>query len=55
MRAKVMAEYEQAVQDSQFQAVPTAILDDKAVLEAAVPLQVYRQAVERLLSGRAKA
>ena len=55
LREKVMAEYEQAVKESRFQGIPTVILDDKAVLEAAVPIQVYRQAVGRLLSARTKA
>jgi predicted DsbA family dithiol-disulfide isomerase len=47
-RARVLAEYEEAVTDGNIVGVPTVIIGQRAVLEAAVPLELYRHAVQRL-------
>lgn len=45
---RVLLEYEEAVKRGDIYGVPTVIIGEGAVLETAVPLDVYRQAVRRL-------
>jgi len=45
---KVLAEHEEGLQSGNVVGVPTVFIGELAVLEAAVPLEVYRQAVRRL-------
>jgi len=47
-RAKVLEYCAEAAAQRRFSGVPTAILDDQFILEAALPLEVYRRVVERL-------
>ena len=47
-RSRVLAEYEEAVRDGNIIGVPTVIFGERAVLEAAVPLELYRRAVQKL-------
>ena len=44
----VIAEYEEAVRDGNISGVPTVIIGERVVLEAAVSLELYRRAVQRL-------
>jgi len=44
----VFLEYEEALERGDIYGVPTVVFDGRAVLETAVPLEVYRQAVRRL-------
>ena len=46
--SRVLAEYEEAVNDGNIIGVPTVIIGERVVLEAAVPLELYRRAVQRL-------
>jgi predicted DsbA family dithiol-disulfide isomerase len=45
---RALAEREEGVQNADVIGVPTVIVGELAVLEAAVPLEVYKQAVRRL-------
>ena len=45
---KVLDDYQEAVEDGGVIGVPTVIIGERAVLEAAVPLELYRRAVQRL-------
>ena len=47
-KSAVLAEYEEAVSEGNIIGVPTVIIGGRAVLEAAVPLELYRRAVQRL-------
>jgi predicted DsbA family dithiol-disulfide isomerase len=47
-KSVVLAEHEEAVNDGNIIGVPTVIIGQRAVLEAAVPLELYRRAVQRL-------
>lgn len=44
----VLAEYEEAVRNGNIVGVPTVIIGERVVLEAAVPLELYRRAVQHL-------
>lgn len=44
---EVLGEYGEAVEDGNVIGVPTVIIGERAVLEAAVPLALYRRAVQR--------
>jgi len=48
-RDEVLADYREGVKDSRFSGVPTAIFGDTVVLEGAVPIELYRRAVDVLL------
>lgn len=48
-RDEVLADYREGVEDTRFSGVPTAILSETAVLEGAVPIEIYRRAVDVLL------
>ena len=49
--ANVLAQYyEELANKHQFSGIPTAVFGSQAILEGAVPLQMYREAVRRLLS-----
>lgn len=45
---KVLDDYQEAVEDGGVIGVPTVIIGERVVLEAAVPLELYRRAVQRL-------
>jgi len=45
---EVLLDYEEAVKRGGIHVIPTVIFGNRAVLEVAVPLEVYRQAVRRL-------
>ena len=47
--ARVLAEYEEIAKDRQFSGIPTVVFGNRAMLEGAVPVEMYRQAVRRLL------
>lgn len=47
-KSRVLAEYEEAVTDGNIIGVPTVIFGERAVLETAVPLELYRRAVQKL-------
>ena len=48
-RDEVLTDYRQGVEDTRFSGVPTAIFGDTVVLEGAVPIELYRRAVDVLL------
>ena len=48
-RDEVLADYREAVDDTRFSGVPTAIFDHIVVLEGAVPIEIYRRAVDVIL------
>lgn len=48
-RDDVLADYHEGVDDTRFSGVPTAIFGDTVVLEGAVPIELYRRAVDVLL------
>ncbi len=45
---RVLLEHEEAVKKGYIVGVPTVIIGERAVLEATVPLEVYKQTVQRL-------
>jgi len=47
-RKRVFAERDEGVKNDNVIGVPTVLIGERAVLEAAVPLEVYKQAVRRL-------
>ena len=47
-KRKVLLEYEEAMKKGSIVGVPTVIIGERAVLEATVPLEVYKRAVQRL-------
>lgn len=49
---KVLADYQEGVSDTRFSGVPTAIFDDTVVLEGAVPIELYRRAVDVLIARK---
>jgi len=48
-REKVLADYREGKNDTGFTGVPTAIFGDQFALEGAVPIEMYRRAVDVLL------
>ncbi|GAG47770.1 unnamed protein product, partial [marine sediment metagenome] len=48
-RDAVLADYQEGVNDARFSAVPTAIFGETVVLEGAVPIEIYRRAVNVFL------
>ena len=46
--AWVLAEYKEIARDRSFSGIPTVVFDNRAMLEGAVPLELYRRAVERM-------
>ncbi|MBE0415490.1 MAG: DsbA family protein [Dehalococcoidia bacterium] len=48
-RGEVLADYREGLNDTRFAGVPTAIFDHTVVLEGAVPIEMYRRAVDVLL------
>ncbi len=51
LETEVLAEYEEINKDRQFSGLPTVIIGDRVMFEGAVPVEMYRQAIERLLGG----
>jgi len=48
-KGDVLADYQEGLNDTRFSGVPTAIFDHTVVLEGAVPIEIYRRAVDVLL------
>ena len=53
VEGEVLADYREALADTRFSGVPTAIFDDVVVLEGAVPIEMYRRAVDVRLARQA--
>lgn len=49
--ARIIAEYREIAKDRQFSSIPTVVFGNRVMLEGAVPVELYRRAVERMLSG----